>query len=391
MKEYKDIIRSFDISLSQNKAVALCTVVHVDGSSYRRPGARMLIDEHGYLTGAISGGCLEGDALRKALLVINKKISKLVTYDTSDEDDATIGIQLGCQGIVQVLFEPILVAQEFHPVELIRQAIASRKECVIVNLFDVINKNEAQLGTCMLVDKDGRIKGNISDESLKNQILIDVESVFEARSSKFIRYQLNDNEQITAFIEYIMPPISLIVIGAGNDAIPLVNFADQLGWQVRVADGRNNLANQERFPAACQVLASKPEAVLDQFILDVHTAVVLMTHNYNYDLAMLKILLNKEVFYIGSLGPKKKLNRMIEEISSSGYLFNDQILDKIHGPIGLEIGAETAEEIALSTLAEIQAVYHNKRGGKLRDKEDVIHNRSNALISYHKIMGSVEK
>jgi xanthine dehydrogenase accessory factor len=385
MKEYREIIKSYHLGSTQNKAMALCSVVHVDGSSYRRPGARMLIDENGNLTGAISGGCLEGDALRKALLVINKQISKLVTYDTSDEDDATIGIQLGCEGIIQVLFEPIKSENEYNPINLLSHAISSRKECVIINIFDNQNRLNEQIGTSMVIEKNGEIKGKINIPELEYQIKLDAIDVLHNKSSRFIKYQLENDSELTAFIEYVAPPISLIVIGAGNDAMPLVEFADALGWEVRVADGRNNLAKQERFVAACQVLVSKPESVLEEFIIDEHTAVVLMTHNYNYDLAMLKVLLNKDVFYIGSLGPKKKLTRMLEEISIQAEHIHSDQLNKVYGPIGLEIGAETAEEIALSILSEIKAVYHQKKGGSLREKIDVIHSRENSKISYHKI------
>src|SRR5215218_1249393 len=122
MKELRDIVKAFDAATKAGKRTALATVVHVEGSSYRRPGARMLVTDDGILTGAISGGCLEGDALRKALLVIEKGENKLVTYDTSDEDDIQFGVQLGCNGIVHILFEPIHNAKAFHPLRLLQLA-----------------------------------------------------------------------------------------------------------------------------------------------------------------------------------------------------------------------------------------------------------------------------
>src|SRR3982750_2195489 len=124
MKEIRDIIESFDKAVKEGKRSALAPVVNEDGASYRRPGARMLVTEDGILTGAISGGCLEGDALRKALLAINQQHNKLVTYDTTDEDDAKFGVQLGCNGIVHILFEPIQIEQEYNPVYLLEQIIA---------------------------------------------------------------------------------------------------------------------------------------------------------------------------------------------------------------------------------------------------------------------------
>ena len=182
----------------------------------------------------------------------------------------------------------------------------------------------------------------------------------------------------------IYPPISLVVVGAGNDAIPLVNIATTLGWDVSVVDGRNTHARPGRFASACQVFAGKPENVLDPIRIDEKTVFVLMTHNYNYDLAMLKILLERNVFYIGVLGPKKKLVRMLDELTDKahpddmigrGMKLSEKQLNSIYGPVGLEIGAETAEEIAVSIIAEINAVFTGKKGRSLRDSKNFIHSK----------------
>ena len=159
MKEIKDIIRSFDEAQIQGRQTALATVVHVDGSSYRRPGARMLITDEGQLTGAISGGCLEGDALRKALLVMSQQKSMLVTYDTMDEDDAKLGIGLGCNGIIQVLIEPIIVNDTNNPIELLKAIAGKRQKAVLITLFSLDNKKDIQPGTCLLLKEDELIEG----------------------------------------------------------------------------------------------------------------------------------------------------------------------------------------------------------------------------------------
>ena len=154
MKEIKDIIRSFDEAQQQGKQTALATVVHLDGSSYRRPGARMLITDEGQLTGAISGGCLEGDALRKALLVMSQQRSMLVTYDTMDEDDAKFGIGLGCNGIIQVLIEPINPGEPDNPIQLLRIVAEKREKAVVVTLFSLENKKDTQPGTRLLLKEN---------------------------------------------------------------------------------------------------------------------------------------------------------------------------------------------------------------------------------------------
>ena len=174
--------------------------------------------------------------------------------------------------------------------------------------------------------------------------------------------------------------MSLVIVGAGNDALPLMQMADITGWDVRIVDGRSTHAKPERFVSACQVIVSKPEKVLEQIEIDSQTVFVLMTHNYNYDLAMLKALLIRNVTYIGLLGPKKKLDRMLDEMREEGLEINEEQLKNIYGPVGLEIGAETAEEIAISIIAEIKAVLSGKSGGSLREKQEAIHPRNDTFI-----------
>ena len=374
MKEIHEILLSFDKAQQQGKKTALASVVHLDGSSYRRPGARMLINDEGMLTGAISGGCLEGDALRKALLVITQQNSKLVTYDTTDEEDVSVGVQLGCAGIIQVLFEPINVKSTINPINLLQKAIAKRQKSVLVTLFSTEEKNKPQIGTCLLLEEDNTITGTIPLASIKEPLMSDVIHAMKTQTSSFKKY-ISEGQAITAFIEFLQPPISLVVVGAGNDAIPLVNMADMIGWEARVVDGRNTHAKPERFASACQVLVSKPENVLEQITIDEQTVFVLLTHNYNYDLAMLKVLLERNVTYIGLLGPKKKLKSMLDELKDTGMEITEKQLNSIYSPVGLEIGAETAEEIALSIISEIKAVFAGKKGMSLRESNDFIHSR----------------
>lgn len=345
MTELQEIIKAYDLAKEAGKAVVLATVVHLEGSSYRRPGARMLVREDGLMIGAISGGCLEGDALKKALLTFSDKRNRLITYDTSDEDDATVGIQLGCEGIIQVLFEYINVYSTTNPIELIRKAIVKRQKAAIVTVFDLKNKQAQQLGT---------------------------NAIFEAHELDKIPTAL---EQYTTdvLVQHITPAISLVIIGAGNDAIPLMQMANLLGWEVKVVDGRQTHAKQDRFINACQVLVSKPEKVLEQMNIDDRTCFVLMTHNYQYDLQMIKALLNVDTRYIGLLGPKKKFNRIIEDLNKDGIVPSNEQLAKIYGPTGLDIGAETSEEIASSIIAEIQAVMKSRDGALLKLKQTQIH------------------
>lgn len=382
MKEIRDIMQAYDKAVKQDKQTALATVVHLEGSSYRRPGARMLITEDGNLTGAISGGCLEGDALRKALLVMTEKRTMLVTYDTMDEDDAKFGVGLGCNGIIQVLIETIDPANPDNPIQFLKTIIAKRQKAVMVTLFSLQDKKNPQPGTCLLLTEDGSIKDTAP--SLNKILAHDAKDVFTKQTSSFKNY-ITDTNNTTAFIEFVKPVVSLVVIGAGNDVMPLVAMADILGWETTVIDGRPAYAKKERFASSCKVLVSKPENVIDQIAIDDLTVFVLMTHNYNYDLAMLHLLLKKNVTYVGMLGPKKKLERILGELEEQRAHFTTEQLASVHSPIGLDIGAETSEEIALSILSEIKAILSGRQGLSLHANTGTIHSHNELTIEQVKV------
>ncbi len=373
MKEIKDVIRAFDEAQKLQKQTALATVVHVEGSSYRRPGARMLVTEDGQFTGAISGGCLEGDALRKALMVMKKQKPLLVTYDTADEDDAKLGMGLGCDGIIQVLIEPINPSDPNNPIVFLKSISEDRQKAVLVTLFSIENKKDIQYGTCILIKEDGE---TIDAAPVLQKLLIaDAKNALASQTTSFKNY-ISENHNITAFIEVVKPAVSLIVIGAGNDVIPVVKMAAILGWETIVVDGRPNYATPARFVKADRVMISKPENVLEQLIIDEQTAFVLMTHNYNYDLAMFRQLIQRNIVYLGMLGPRKRLSRMVDELKEEGLELTPEQFSVIYNPVGLDIGSETSEEIALSILAEIKAVIAGRNELSLKNKKAVIHGRS---------------
>jgi xanthine/CO dehydrogenase XdhC/CoxF family maturation factor len=372
MKELLDIVHAYDSAKKAGQACVLATVVHLEGSSYRGPGARMLVLENGLMIGAISGGCLEGDALKKALLTFTEKKSRLITYDTSHEEEASVGIQLGCEGVIQVLFEFIQINDPLNPIELLRKAIAIRQEAVLITLFNLKDKREIQIGTCLLAEPDGTITSSIKDNDLKSSIQPTLTEIFTQKKSSFKDFTLQ-GVLTNVFIEFIAPPISLVIVGAGNDAIPMMQIASILGWEVKIVDGRNTHAKADRFISACQILVSKPAAVLEQIKIDSKTCFVLMTHNYNYDLQMMHALIETEINYIGLLGPKKKLEKILTDLKLKAVDITDEKLAKIYGPTGLDIGAASPEEIATSIIAEIQAVFNHKKGTMLKWKKDQIH------------------
>lgn len=370
MKEIKEIIKAFDLAQKVGKQTALATVVKVVGSSYRGPGARMLITEDGNLTGAISGGCLEGDALRKAQLVMFQKQSMLVTYDTTDDDDSKFGVGLGCNGIIHILIEPLQVEKKDDPLNLLKACVQDRKDRVLITVFDLLSKRSAQIGTCLLWDLEAE-QGSLSGcENIAPDLKRDAQKVLLSKKSLIHTYQENN---LSAFIELIRPPVSIVIVGAGNDAVPLVDLSKILGWEATLIDGRVSYATHERFPHANHIIVCKADEVAGAVSWDPRTVVVMMTHNFNYELSVLKMLISFEIPYLGVLGPKKKLDKMLEALKNEGLNLGEEDFLRIFGPIGLDIGAEAPEEIALSVVAEIKAVLEGKKGTYLRDKTGPIH------------------
>jgi xanthine/CO dehydrogenase XdhC/CoxF family maturation factor len=370
MKELNDIVSAYDKAILQNKKMVLATVVRVDGSSYRRPGARMLVTDDSKITGAISGGCLEGDALEKALFAIATGENKLITYDSTGEDDIQFGLHLGCNGVVHILFEPIKKEDPQNPVELLRLIANAGEEAVLVTIFSLKKK---QPGTRLLY-----LKNNMHSSLTKpaQHILAEpINKVYDEKKSTFLDVDI-EQTTCTAFIEWIERPVSLVIAGAGNDVQPLVEIAAMLGWSVTVVDGRFHYALPERFPGASKVLYSRPADILPQIKTDSQTVYLLMSHNYNYDLGFLKQIVQQEFGYIGLLGPAQKRDRMLSDLQDQGVQLNEEQISKIHGPAGLDIGAENSTEIALSIVAEIKAFVSGRSGSPLKMKKESIHNRA---------------
>ncbi len=365
MKELNDIIIAYDKAVLQNKRTALATVVKVEGSSYRRPGARMLVTEDGEITGAVSGGCLEGDALRKAQFAIFQQKNKLEIYDTTDDGDSRFGVQLGCNGMVYILFEPLQKDAVNNPVRLLKKVAQNRKNAMLATVFDQ-HRFAEQKGTCGFINEDEALLPD-ADPGIKREM----QTLLEQKISTVRPW----NEQ-SVLCQFVPPSIQLVIVGAGNDAQPLVNMSSLLGWSSIIVDGRPAYATQERFPKANTICLTKPSDILSAVHMDEQTAVVLMTHNYSYDLAALEQLVATNCHYIGVLGPKKKWHKMLNELQEKNSMVNHENIQHIYGPVGLDIGAETSEEIALSIIAEVKAVFSNRNGASLRERKVDIHERS---------------
>jgi xanthine/CO dehydrogenase XdhC/CoxF family maturation factor len=294
-----------------------------------------------------------------------------------DEDDVAFGVQLGCNGIVHILFEPIDPNQANNPIALLEKCLLQRKDAVLVTLFSLKNFHDRQTGTCLFFDGED-VYGKLEDKDFLSEIKEHAAAVLASKSS--LLREFSDHE-LTAFVELVQPPVSLVIVGAGNDALPLVDMATVLGWQITVIDGRATYANKQRFTKAYKIIVAKPAEAISQVVIDEKTAFVLMTHNYNYDRDIMKLLLQKTCRYIGALGPKNRLERMLAELQDQGFTITEEQRAMIYGPTGLDIGAEAAEEIALSVLAEIKAVLAARPGTFLRDRLEGIHSRSSFVMN----------
>lgn len=369
MKEFDSIVDAYRNSKSMNQRVALATVVKVDGSAYRRPGARMLVTESGELVGAISGGCLEGDALRKAQTVIFQQKSMVVTYDTTDEDDQKFGIGLGCNGIIQVLIEPVDFDDPNNPVALLEKTIQTRSVSWIVTTVSLENQRSEQIGTFgIFLDNQFIGKPETVSKDLLNLVLEKVNYLIG--NQEFATQNISNTDGFFTFIEPIRPAIRILLFGAGNDTIPVARMADLLGWQVVLFDGRKNHATKQRFGTVNQIVVGPADSVLDGFDFDPFTVALLMTHNFDYEAVILEKLQAENLPYIGILGPKKKSQKLIERLAGKGIAVSQE---NLYAPLGLDIGAEGSEEIALSVLSEIRTVLNRKKPIHLREKDGPIH------------------
>ncbi|MBV6625847.1 MAG: XdhC family protein [Rivularia sp. (in: Bacteria)] len=365
MKELKNIIYAIE-NLENTKETAIATLVKVSGSTYRSPGARMLISNNGNTIGAISGGCLESDVFEKSQAVIKSGNPRLIKYDTTSEEDMIWGLGLGCQGIAYVLIES-LQENKLQEIAFIKKCFSSRSYGAIATIISVEGNTQTQIGERVLLGEN-TIINHLTNDNLLTKVLSDTKAALQNNSSILKEYNL-DSAKLEVFIEVIQPSLSLIVFGAGYDVIPLVNFSKQLGWDVTVVDNRSREASKKRFEQADKIQLSAPEEILENIRITERTVAVVMSHNYLDDLEMLKLLVPANLNYLGILGPKKRTNRILKELQEEKITVNANVFS----PVGLDIGADNAEEIALSIVAEIQSVISQRDAGFLKNRNAPIH------------------
>lgn len=384
MNEIQALVAEFDAASWRGERCAVATVVEVEGSSYRRPGARMLVSATGAVTGTISAGCLEADVVEHARAAIATGAARLVEYDTASTlDEAAWGLGLGCGGVVRVLVEPLA------PGSLLAEAL--RRSCgpgahsvtlATVYRHDLAGPARAEAGVAagarLLIDENGDVD---HDEQLDGGSAATIERAARAAAGR------GDASTVLAcdvaggvarvLVETLLPPVPLVVFGAGPDVLPVIELARACGWRTEVVDPQARPASVTRFAAADRVTLARPGEIPSQVVIPPGAMALLMSHDYAFDREMLGFLLASPARYIGVMGPRHRTERMLRELAVAGgaVSLDEPSLARLHAPAGLDIGANGPAEIALSIVAEMRAVVDGRRGGMLRERSGSIHDR----------------
>ncbi|HWL90641.1 MAG TPA: XdhC family protein [Actinomycetota bacterium] len=369
MSEIGEVLAAIEALSAKGERMALATIVAVRGSTYRRPGARLLVPEEGSPVGNISGGCLEGDVADMARVVMDEGRARLAGWDLTADDDAVWGLGLGCNGAIEVFIEPAEKAAEVAGA--LRAALEEERPISVVTVVESSHAG-VEPGARLIVRPDGTADGSLGDPAV-DAAAVDtaVARLREERSE--VRTLV---EGVRAFVEVLDPPLRLVVCGAGHDAIPLVRVASVLGWNVTVVDDRPAFLTRDRFPEATGFVAiDEPGEAAKAADVDERTFAVVMTHNFLRDKEYARSLLRSPAAYIAMLGPGARTERLLMELVDEGVEIAEAERERIHGPAGLDLGGEGPEEIAQAIVAEIVAVKRRRPGGFLRDRPGPIHDR----------------
>jgi xanthine dehydrogenase accessory factor len=339
MSELRQILELWRSARDHREEICLATIVEIEGSSYRKPGTRMLLTSGGGRAGTISGGCLEAEVQKKAWW-LTRSGPTVQKYSTFVDEDSEIPYGLGCGGIVSVLIERGEPAH--RTLAALEQCAERHAAMAIVSVIDT-NPSES-VGCRLILSERGGVLFEVSDPE---------GSLVLARHALKNRRSLWTESARSFFIDYVAPPTALLVFGAGDDAQPLVEFAHRLGWQVTVADGRSHLATKKRFPLADQVVCSRS---LNELPLTERSAAVILSHSYERDRAALQALLPRDLAYLGILGPHRRTERLLAEVAPKIGRTVDECFTRVHSPVGLSIGAKNPAGIALAIAAEIHDV-----------------------------------
>jgi len=348
------LLRFFDLHRN-DEALVLVTITGTEGSTYRKPGAMMLISRDGAYEGMISGGCLEGDLLHHANKVFESGVPKSVTYDMHAGEDLVWGLGLGCDGIIHLQLQRLERGTGFALLDFLRDA-QNQHEAALMALVTRSGTQGLDQGTFGLLSPQA---GTIGDARLSAQC----KGVVASAGGAWPRWRQQVVRNVDADVMFInIPPVPRVLLcGGGPDAVPVARLVSNLGWSCVIADHRSSFARADRFPAGSQVVLTRPDGLAKVLDLNSIDAAVVMSHHLENDAAYLRQLAphvaSGRLHYIGVLGPAARRHRLQEMAGCPGLT--------VHGPAGLDVGAELPEAIALSILAEIHAVLNQRDGQSL--------------------------
>jgi xanthine dehydrogenase accessory factor len=340
----RDILPIVDEWLKKHKQIALATVVRTWGSSPRREGAKMALTPDGNITGSVSGGCVEAAVFETGVEVIKTRRPQLLHFGVADETAWEVG--LACGGQIDVFVQPLDPATH----ERARGELLTNRAHAIAT---VIRGPENLLGRELLVQ--GGETGSKLDEDLEQVLFEKARQALADGRSQTSFFEWKD-EVVEIFIEVVKPAPALVIVGGVHIAIALTSIAKTLGYATVVVDPRRSFGTSERFPDADRLIRAWPDEAFSEIDLNEETAIAMLTHDPKIDDPALIIALKSQAFYIGALGSQKTQAKRRERLLAAGL--TQEQLDRLHGPIGLAIGGETPEEIALAIMAEVVAIKH---------------------------------
>jgi xanthine dehydrogenase accessory factor len=374
--EIADVLEAIETLSERGEKMALATIVAVRGSTYRRPGARLLVRGSGELIGNISGGCIDGDVQELAREVLGGGQARLVDFDLTAEDEAVWGWGLGCNGAMELFIEP--AEQAFAVAGDLRRALEEEREISVVTVLGS-SVEGVERGARLLVHPGGRRERTLGDAAT-DAAAAEAATRALARGASIKEDIAVGDLVVTAFVEVLEPSPRLLICGAGQDAIPLVRFAAALGWRPVVIDDRERFLEKERFPEASGFIPlARPVEAATAAGADRRSFVLVMTHNYLRDKDYVRSFLGTDVAYLGSLGPRKRLDSVLTDLEKEGVVPSEEDLEKIYAPAGLDIGAEGPEEVAWAIMSEVMAVRSGRKAGFLRDRRGHIHDPAESV------------
>lgn len=365
MNELGAIVDAYRSFAADGQRSVLLTLVDVVGSSCRRPGAKMIVNEEGRSTGFIGGGCLEGDLAEHSKHVLDGDRSRTITYDLSETGDLAWGLGIGCPGKIVVFIENV----DESLADRLGEWSQVEEPAVAITVFETTEGSPREAGMRWLMRVDNSLDGLSVEDQIVPAVIRVGRKTFASRKS--VVEEISDGPAtIRILAEYLQPPLKLIVFGSGKDAAALLRIASGMNWEATVVDPAAGDEGTRRYPESAEIIAEEPVAAFDDLTIDDRTAVVMMSHLYQRDRALLELLTPTDAKYIGLLGAASRRDSLTSGLAPET---REKLQGRLHAPVGLDIGGDSPEEIALSVAAEIVAVFAGRKGGLLRDRDEPIH------------------